>query len=312
MDSCLFTYPSGPSVRTLAIALLALPCLILAACGGGSSSNATSGPLSGNWQMNLLQVDPAPQKALFVSGFLEQSSDALTGSVQGPTITNQSGVTNCAGTALVAGTISGQNVTFSVNPGGTVFSFTGIISADNTAMSGTYEAQGGACFTRPTTGTWTAALVPPLNGTFTGTLSDSTYMSLLTGVDPPAPIAVSGTFTQSTNAGASNATLTGTITAVGYPCFTTASLSGTISGQNVYMNVFDYSGVQIGTLGVPGVAGIAGTPATVVPSSASLSVTGSGQSGLSLGASGVPPCPALNGNGTNVTTDTTSVAFTLQ
>jgi hypothetical protein len=137
-------------------------------------------------------------------------------------------------------------------------------------------------------------------------------MSLLTGVNPPAPIAVSGTFTQSANAGASNATLTGTITAIGYPCFTTVSLSGTISGQSVYLNVFDYSGVQIGTLGVPGVAGIAGTPATVVPSSNVLSLTGSGQAGLSLGSSGVPPCPALNGNGTNVTTDTTSVAFTLQ
>ena len=307
----MFICASRQTVKVLVIALLALPCLILAACGGGSSSNATSGPLSGNWQMNLQQVDPA-QKALFVSGFLQQSKDTLSGSVQGPTITNQSGVTNCAGTALVAGTISGQNVTFSVNPGGTVFSFTGIVSADNTTMSGTYEAQGGACFTTPTTGTWNAVLVPPLNGTFAGTLSDSTYMSLLTGVDPPAPIAVSGSFSQSTNAGASNATLTGTITAVGYPCFTTVSLSGTISGQNVYLNVFDYSGVQIGTLGVPGVAGIAGTPATVVPSSGSLSLAGSGQAGLSLGSSGVPPCPALNGNGTNVTTDTTTVAFTLQ
>lgn len=309
----MFICASGQLVRTLAIALLALPCLILAACGRGSSSPTTaSGPLSGNWQMNLLQVDPSPQKALSVSGFLAQAKDVLTGSVQGPTITNQSGVTNCAGIALVAGTINGQNVTFSVNPGGTVFSFTGVISTDNTSMSGSYEAQGGACFTRPTTGTWTATLVPPLNGTFSGTLADSTYMSLLTGVNPPAPIAVSGTFTQSSNAGASNATLTGTITAIGYPCFTTVSLSGTISGQNVYMDVFDYSGVQIGTLGVPGAAGIAGTPATVVPSSNSLSLTGSGQAGLALGASGVPPCPALNGNGTNVTTDTTTVAFTLQ
>jgi hypothetical protein len=163
-----------------------------------------------------------------------------------------------------------------------------------------------------TSGTFTASLVPPLNGSFTGTLANSLYMAELTGVAPPAPIAVSGSFTQSANAGASNASISGTITAIGYPCFSTASVTGTISGQNVYLDVFDYNGQQIGTIGLPGIVGTPGTPATLVVNSGSVSLTGTGsaQSGLSLGASGTPPCPAIGLS--NITSDTADVDFTLQ
>jgi len=299
-------------MRVPAICGLTLLALMMVGCGGGSSAPQSS-PLNGNWQVNMVQNYPAPQAQLVASGFLVQSSSGLAGSVQGPTVISSNQSHECGGVGPLAGTVSGNNVTFSLNPGGTTFTFNGIISSDNTSMSGDYEAVGGACFSGAgSTGTWTASLIPPVNGAFSGTLSNSSYMSALTGMSPPAPIAVSGTLTQSSNAGASNATVTGTITATGYPCFTTASVSGTISGQSVYLDVFDYSGVQIGTIGLPGVQGVPGTPAIAAGGSSGTTLSGTGQAGLSLGAQGVAPCPALIVNGTTFTTDLADVALTLK
>jgi hypothetical protein len=302
---------SGRSVRVLGTASLALLFLILAACGGGAHpTSSTSNALSGNWQLVLFQEYPGPKTTLSISGFLAQADDAITGSVQAPS----EGTKNlCGGVSPLSGTINGQNVAFSVNEAGTVFSFTGAISSDNQSMSGDYQAQGGACFIQSTTGTWNAFLVPPLNGNFTGTI-DSSYVGFLqTGVasSTGVPIPVSGSIAQSSNGGASNATLTGTINAVGYPCFATASLTGTISGQNVYMDVFDYNGEQIGTLGVPQASpGIAGTPATVMTTASGMSLVGDGQAGLALGNGAVDPCPPLAGESNPG--DVANVALTFQ
>ncbi len=300
-------------MRVLLTTLLAILSFAFTGCGGSSSSNSTTagGPLTGNWQINLVQEYPSPVTPLSVSGFLTQSDQTVVGSVQGPTITNAKGAA-CGGTAQITGTVYGQTVALTENLGGTSYNFTGTLSADYQSMSGDYAGQGGACFIQGTTGTWSALLIPPLNGNFTGTLSGSSYMTLLTGVTPAAPIQVSGSITQSSNAGGSNASLTGTITAVGYPCFSTVSLSGTISGQNVYLNVFDYTGEPVGFLGVPS------SPATVVvPSSGggySLvdNNVGNGlQLGIYNGTSTVGPCPPL-WNQTNLiyqTYDNVAVQF---
>jgi hypothetical protein len=301
-------------VRVLfALGLLAWS-FVLVGCGGSSSTpSQNTGVMTGNWQLNLSQGFPPPKGSLSAGGWLIQSNNTLTGSFQGPTIVTGSGTAPCGGVGPFSGTISGTKVTFSLNPGGTEFDFIGVISPDSQSMSGSYQALGGVCLGVPTSGTWTATLVPPLNGSFTGTLTDSTYMTALTGLNPPEPIAVTGSFTQTNNAGASNASITGTITAAGYPCFTTAYLSGTINGQNVYLNVFDYSGVQIGTLGVPGIAGIAGTPAVVASGrSIGVSLQGTGQAGLSLGNSVAQPCPTVaQSNGTSLSGDVSTVTLTI-
>ena len=294
---------------------VALLLLILTACGGGnSSSTPAGGPLTGNWQLNLVQEYPRPQTLLSVSGFLVEANNALTGSVQVPSVASQN---HCGGVSSLTGTVSSQSVALSVNEGGSVLGFTGTISSDGKSMAGSYVAEGGSCFNISTTGTWTALLIPPLNGNFTGTLTSSSYMSLLTGVTPPAPIAVSGTINQGANAGASNATLTGTITAVGYPCFSSATMSGTISGQNVYLNIFDYKGDQIGTLGQPsGSAGTPGFPATVVINGSAVSLVDANIDGLFLGIftgtgeSG--PCPPINNGSSTQTFDGVSTVFNFQ
>lgn len=297
--------------RILTTALLSALCALSIGCGGSGKIQQSSGALSGNWQLNLVQNYPLPQTNLSVSGFMTQSQGSLGGTFQVPALA-VGRVIDCGGTAPMAGSVSGTGVTFSVNPGGTTLSFTGTVSSDNTTMMGTYQALAGPCFKTDTTGTWTASLIPALNGNFTGTLSNSGYMAALTGSNPPTPITVTGSLSQSSNAGTSNASITGTITAVGYPCFTNAYLSGTITGQNVYLGVFSYNGVQIGTLGVPGLPGVAGTPAIAASGSQGLTLTGTGQAGLSLGNTGSSPCPALQLNGASVTSDTTDVAFTLQ
>jgi len=214
---------------------------------------------------------------------------------------------DCGGVGPLTGTVDGQSVTFSLNPGGTSFTFTGAISSDNTTMSGSYQALPGDCFTTISTGTWTAALVPALNGTFSGTLSNSQYMSLVTGVNPPDPVAVTGTLTQSANAGASNATLTGTITASGYPCFTTASLTGTISGQSVILSIFGFDGTEIGEFGV------SSAPASASGgTSGGMEVDGTFTLGKSSATTTVGPCPPLNGGSGTKIGDSSVAVLTLQ
>jgi hypothetical protein len=264
--------------------------------------------LTGNWQLSLFQEEPRPTQTLAVSGFLQQSSSSFSGSFTFPPSTVNG---NCAGVAVLTGTVSGQSIQFSANQAGTVLNFSGALSSDGQSMSGNYQGLGGGCFTRPTTGTWSGILIPPLNGSFTGTLSNSSYMVLVNGIVPPAPIQVTGTLSQTSNIGESNATLQGTISAVGYPCFTTASLTGTISGANVVLSLFGYNGIQIGTIGLPN------SPAIISTGSQGPVLIGTGgTSGLSLGAStptGVfGPCPPLLNNGAFQPNDTADVAFSFQ
>lgn len=296
--------------KLLTLAFLAVLLMALVTCGGGnSSSNAstTSGPLSGNWQFTLTQNYPIQQTPapIPVPGFLTETKNSLTGSFEVPLLAvNSSGIGNCAGVSAATGTVSGQNVTIAINDGGNVLNLTGTLASDNSSMTGTYQALGGACFTAPTTGSWTAILIPPVNGSFTGLLTNSTYMQALTGITPPAPIVVSGTMTQSASFGASNATLTGTITATGYPCFTTASLSGTISGQSTILTIFGYNGTPIGT-----------TTWSVTPLSASsgLAITGLLSLGSGKGNTTTGPCPLIGTAGNaQASDDGVSVTISMQ
>jgi hypothetical protein len=282
----------------------------LTSCGGGSSTPAATGALNGNWQIFLTQEFPRPTftNPLSASGFLSQSGSAVTGSVQVPPSPENG---KCAGVGAVSGTMSGQNATLVINNGGTQLNLTGALSTDGTTLTGSYSGPGGGCYTTPTSGTWTASLIPPLNGTFAGTITDSIYMAAFTGQTPPPTIGVTGTFTQTGGPGSSNATITGTIQAAGYPCFRTANVSGTISGQNVYLQVFGYNDEQIGTIGVP-----PSTPATVVLDQETVSLVGSNQgNGLSLGETlgGKPtgPCPPLQTSNGALPTDSAAIDFQL-
>jgi hypothetical protein len=312
-ENAMSIFLSGRLFRALGMIAVASLGLITTACGGSSKVTPPTGPSTGNWQFILAQRYPIPSTTLSVSGFMAEGTDgSLTGSLQVPALGANA---VCAGVSLITGSITGQNVSLTLNVYGTDIGLTGAISTDGTSMSGDYQGPTGACFDNPTTGTWNAFLVPTLNGNFTGTITNSTYMTDLTGVSPPAPIQVSGTMTQSDNAGASNASLTGTISAAGYPCFANATMTGTISGQNVYLQLYGYNGTEIGTLGTPpGAPGAPPSPATVVLGTNAMSLVDSSPAGLLIGIStstnpgGVGPCPPLNVNSINVVIDQASLS----
>jgi hypothetical protein len=300
-------------LRVIATASLAYLVFVLGGCGGSSSSSSSAkqGPLAGNWQITLTQEIPAqnPIVQLSVSGFLLESNNSVTGSLALP----GDGTTfNCAGVGPVTGTVSGQNVAMSVDEGGSTLSLTGAVSSDSKVMAGTYQTLPGGCTKTPTSGTWAAFQIPPLNGNFSGNLTGSSYMASFTGKKTADPIPVTGTMAQSSNIGASNATLTGTINATGYPCFTTASVTGTISGSNVILSVFGFDGSQIGTLGTssnPAVASSGPNGAMLTSSNTTNALI------LRVGASGTTflgPCPPLNVGASTFENDSTQVAFTFQ
>ena len=272
-----------------------------AGCGGGSQSSPASGPLAGNWQFSISPEEPTPRETFGISGFLQQTGNAVSGSLAFPTSTHG----YCGGAAGVTGTASGNNVSFSVNEGGTVLNFAGTTFSSGAAMSGTYLGPGGGCFENPTIGTWTAIQVPALSGNFTGTFTNDSYMPLVNG---SSTVQVSGTLTQTVNSGTSSASLTGTISAAGYPCFATANLTGTISGVNVNLAIFGYDGEQIGTIGTQT------APATVSTSSQGTTLVSNEPGGLVLqvnSSTSQPfgPCPAINNGSSLQTYDTADVTL---
>ena len=108
--------------------LLSAGTMFLTACGGGSSSSSqNSGALAGNWQVTMESpsdqsfvglpgCDPSSSTstALCLGGFLQQSSNAVTGAfVYGIALPNPPAPpTLCSsGSGRVTGSVNGQNVT---------------------------------------------------------------------------------------------------------------------------------------------------------------------------------------------------------
>lgn len=272
-------------VVSLRLILLILLSLALSGCGGSNSSAVTSSDpqVSGNWQFNLttkgtsLAIGVSPLQG----GFLLQKNGSITGqtafSIELPPSQPTNPPTTCnAGTATVSGTVSGQSVSLSavmgtldVHGNATTQTLTlngGTLSADNsTIQNGTWTLSPGyytvqtngpnqflPCGGEPQDkGPWSATLVPPLTGGFQGFFHSTTGTSF-TNQDFP----VSGTFTQGPNLGAPTATVTGTllfqdpVTLLNdYPCLTTASVNGTISGNSVLLQVFSTNGTVVGQIG---------------------------------------------------------------
>jgi hypothetical protein len=243
------------TVKLLSAVFVLCVLAIAVACGGGSKSSATSGAISGNWEITMVRHNLATP--FIYSGFLLQSGSTITGSV----ILN--GGNGCSGVGPVSGTIDSQNLQLDINESGQEVSLTGALSQTGGAPSiaGQFSSVAGGCEDFTSTGTWTAVQIPPLTGTFHG--SFSTTGNSATTID------VSGTLTQGPNIGASNAALSGTMTATSSTAFcaylTTASVTGLISGTSVTLNLFGPDGSQIGQVPAP-----ASPPATIAPDASSL------------------------------------------
>ena len=262
----------NPLVRSMEVwtrvllILSLLASLLAAGCGGGSSNSSASSAvqsaqLSGNWQFTLT----GPSDNSFVGGpqggFLLQDKGKVTGGLVysvGLPQSNSNPIVCNSGSAAVTGSLSGQTVSLTAIAGSQTFAFSGALSSDGKMMTGTYTTtDGNGCGTAQTGLPWTAVFVPPLNGSVQGNFHSTGSGSSTSLRDQNFP--VTGTLTQGENIGASNTTVTGTLTFTGYPCMTfgavnnmvTASVNGQISGTSVILQIIEIDGLNAGQIGAP-------------------------------------------------------------
>lgn len=276
---------SGGGVKNLRSFLLA-GVLALTACGGSSSRPAQNGGiLAGNWQFTMAAPSDGSFQGGVQGGFLLQNSDgAITGGVTYaillPPQNNGGAAALCnSGSAPVTASLNGQAVTLTVTAGAQTFTLTGTLSADNSTMMGTYASTDGqGCGTAQSGLQWSARSVPPLSGAVQGN-----FHSVLDPALKNQDFQLSGVLTQGPNIGASNATVTGTLTFQGYPCLSSASVNGQISGSSVILQIIAPNGLNVGQIGAP--AGFANpSPVTLASSSSGMVLQGTNGYGITTSA----------------------------
>lgn len=227
------------------------------ACGGGGNSKPQNYGLAGNWQITLVRHNST--EPWNFSGFLVETGKSLSGSM-----ILGAGVPCSTESGPITGSIDGSSVKMTIDSLGQDFSLTGSAtsaSGGSSTMSGQFSTLNGPCLGSSSTGNWSAVQVLPLASPFHGTASYVTQG--LNGSPETVVINLSGTMAQGPNAGASNATLTGTFNAASGPQFcpylTTGSINGLVSGTGVRLTLFGPDGSIAGSVPVQN----SPTPATL-------------------------------------------------
>ncbi|MCU1297536.1 MAG: hypothetical protein JWO91_1814, partial [Acidobacteriaceae bacterium] len=263
-------YCGGYLAKSLWLLILATT-MMLSACGGGASSSGSqsSMKLSGNWQFSMDNpVDSSgntPFKGGLQGGFLLQKNGTVKGElVYSVSQMNSNGVSVAcnAGSAPINGTINGQTVNLTMAAGTQTFTLTGTLTSDGSTIAGTYTLTAGsapdgtACGIAQTTGLqWKAVSVPPLTGLISGSFHSGGTFAPAAEANRDFP--VTGSLAQGENIGASNATVTGTLSFIDpvtnvsdYPCLDTAFVNGQISGNTVVLQLIRVDGSNAGQIGV--------------------------------------------------------------
>jgi hypothetical protein len=210
---------------------LSLCLMFLTSCGGGGGSTGTpTGNFAGNWQISLQRDQSNTLKT--ESGFLVQSGDALSGNLL------LTGDTNCAGVGAAQGQVSGSNVAINVSQIGQTVNLTGSLASSGSA-SGSFSIFASPCGSTQV-GTWTASQVQTLAGSLQGTFTSTSPQ--FSGVI----YQISGKVTEAPNTGESAANLSGSMTSTNAPCWSSVSISGSISGTSVVFNLLSSEGVALG------------------------------------------------------------------
>ena len=215
-------------MRLLATAWALIILCMVTACGNSSTPKSSASSLSGNWEITLnLHASTVP---LTLSGFLLQSGSSIAGSV----ILGG----NCQGVGPVNGTLDSQKLSLTISEFGQDLTLVGSAPSSSGFLAGDFSTLPGGCTAFPNTGTWSAQMIPPLTGSFHGTLTSTSN----------GTVNFMGTLAQGANTGDSNATLSGDLTTAGSQQFcsyvTSASITGLISGTAVTLNLFGPDGVQ--------------------------------------------------------------------
>jgi hypothetical protein len=204
---------------------------VLCGCGGGSSTNPNTSPQNmqlGQWEFTVTSTNANP--TVYVETDLSNGGGTTgIGSYISATAVfwNQTGGSiaglydYCTGEQTTL-SVTGNNVTALVFVGSTQLAqATATLSSDGKSMQGTYQLSGNGTAVCSTplsaTGTFTGQFISPLTGTYKGSLSDGSALTLQVTQDSNFDISASGT-----------ATLNGTTTS-----FTLTPNSGSSSLNNV-------------------------------------------------------------------------------
>jgi hypothetical protein len=280
-------FPASETLTKILLSFLLLSLWALSACGGASSqpSQAVTG-IAGNWQFALTPPSDNSFEGGLQGGFLLQKQANVAGAVVYevflPAHSGGSAVLCNSGSGPLTGTVAGSAVTLTAVAGTQTFTLTGALSSDNSSMIGTYTTTDGkGCGTAQSGLQWSARLVPSLSGAVQGNFHsvlstlNSTINTDLRNQDFP----VSGFLAQGENIGASNATVTGTLNFEGYPCLTTASVNGQISGSSVILRIVAPNGSDAGQIGAP-IGDVNPSPATFTNSSSGAVLQGTNGYGV--------------------------------
>ncbi len=205
-----------------------LGCLAVTAGCGGKQIPFDQGVVTGNWQLNMVADVSANQRN--GGGFLGQVDQAVRGAFV------LAGA--CAGTGNVSGTVDRQDVTLKFGQTGQSLTLIGVLSADGSTMTGTYANTVTTCGL-PETGTWTATLVQPVQGSFAATFASS---------QGAGTVHLAGTLTQQLKPnGGTLALVTGPLSSTDSTCVVSPTaqpitLNGTITGTEIAFTVDDPNG----------------------------------------------------------------------
>ena len=216
-------------------------CLLAMTGCGGKAPHFTQSEIAGNWQVTLTPGGGGvPRVGGGLLGQIDQGG--LGGTLRGGMVLSGS----CGGKGTVSGLVDRQDVTINFDQTGQRVALTGVVSSDGASMAGTYVATVTSCGVAET-GTWIAASVAPLNGSFTATLASTQGLGTTT---------VAGTIAQAVDpTGGTQAVLTGTVMSTTSTCLLVngqlPTVAGTIGGGTVVglsMAAGDGSG-SLGTIG---------------------------------------------------------------
>jgi hypothetical protein len=154
-------------MRRSCLGIVAL-LIVLGGCGGSSGTHTTFSPFfTGKWTATI--VSPAQGQLANLDMNLAQNGEAISSDSLN-TIDNLNCPDNLTHMDSTTGTVNGSqfNLVFSVNSES--ITLTGTIVAGGKSIFGNFTSGGGPCL-NGASGTFAAAFIPPVTGTYTGTLT---------------------------------------------------------------------------------------------------------------------------------------------
>jgi hypothetical protein len=175
--------------------------------------------VAGNWQFDLM--DSSGNVASVATGFLQQSGSNLTGNFD---------LNGCEESTTATGTVGGNNgpdaIALSLSLDNQTLSIVGSgigTITPGTAIEGNYTVGAITCPISGLTASISGQQVNSVSGSFHGSLQSKSGNTF----------SMAGTANEGTYGSGTSAPVTGTATATGSTCFTSLTLTGTISGTSI-------------------------------------------------------------------------------